>query len=465
MRASAGGEKADMPPTASGGLPEGVRQALWFQICNSASFCLVIGTPMVLFFKSLGASAVVLGIVQGLPALLTVLQIPAARFVEQVGYRAFVLRGWGVRSLFILFLALLAVWPVGMEAMTRMALALFFLFGYNFARGISSCGWLPWITQLVPEGVRGRYISLDQMCGFSAIVVTSLISGWIMEQWKGLMGFAVVFFISFVGAVASLYFLRRIPDVPVSEAAGRGSAAPVPWAALWGHGPFRRIVLYNMAVLFSWAGGGLVVVPFLRDVQGISDGAFMHLNALWGIIFIGVIYGLGRWVDRTGSRPMLVHSAGWQVIHYGGWGAIAAGWLPFTWWTVIFQQLSWAVCFALFSLANVRLLMATVPAMGRSHFFAIHSVLTSLVAGCAPLVWGGVIDGLLRWGLPGEGGSWTAYSVVYGLVLLCVAWSSWLLRGIEEPAAISAEELFRKFFIETPVHGLGRLFQRKGWPQ
>jgi hypothetical protein len=446
------------------GLPEGIHYAFLFQVFNSASFCLVIGMPMLLYFKSLGASATVLGIVQGMPALLVILQIPAARFVEQVGYRSFVLRGWAVRSAFILLVAAVAVLPGPMDAMTRAAVTLFLLFCYNVSRGISTCGWLPWITQLVPERVRGRYVSLDQTCGFSAIVVTSVVAGLFLDRFPGNQGFAVVFLASFLAALGSLHYLKRIPDVPVSAEARSRSQEPVPWRAIWGYKPFQNIVLYNIVVLLAWAGGGVVVVPFLRDTYGVSDAMFMHLTAAWGLVYIGAVYVLGKWVDRTGSRPMLVHSTLWQILHFGGWGAMAAGLVPFAWWSVGLQQVSWAICFALFSLANTRLLMATVPTMGRSHFFAIHSVLTSLVAGFAPLGWGLVIDGLKGWSASTGAVQWHSFSVVYAGVLLCVATSLVMLRRIAEPEAMPADDFFNEFFIKTPARALSRLFLRRILP-
>jgi hypothetical protein len=60
---------------------------------------------MILYAKSLGASATVLGLIAGMMPLLVVFQIPAASHVNRVGYRRFVLAGWSTRVLFIFFIA------------------------------------------------------------------------------------------------------------------------------------------------------------------------------------------------------------------------------------------------------------------------------------------------------------------------------------------------------------------------
>src|SRR5277367_2917298 len=100
-------------------MPHGVLNAYAFQVFNTMSFTIVLATPMILYFKRLGASATVLGIVLALPQLLNILQIPAARFVESMGYRAFVLRGWTLRAAFILAMAGVAALPEKFNSLTR----------------------------------------------------------------------------------------------------------------------------------------------------------------------------------------------------------------------------------------------------------------------------------------------------------------------------------------------------------
>jgi len=59
------------------------------------------------------------------------------------------------RCAFILGMAGVAMLPDKINALTRIALLLFLLFAFNVSRGISFCGFLPWITQWIPEEVRG----------------------------------------------------------------------------------------------------------------------------------------------------------------------------------------------------------------------------------------------------------------------------------------------------------------------
>src|SRR5688500_11573862 len=98
---------------------------------------------MILYAKSLGASATVLGIIAGMWPLLVIFQIPAAQHISRVGYKRFVYAGWGVRVCFIFAMALVPLAGKFLSAMNQLALLLVLLFGFNLSRGISSAGWLP----------------------------------------------------------------------------------------------------------------------------------------------------------------------------------------------------------------------------------------------------------------------------------------------------------------------------------
>src|SRR5205823_9734987 len=138
--------------------PPGLHNAFLFSGFNALSYQLVLSSPMVLYAKTLGASATVLGIIAGMMPLLVIFQIPAASYIPRLGFKRFVYAGWGTRVLFIFAMALVPLTGGFLDARNRLALMLVLLFCFNLSRGISSCAWLPWITALVPSTLRGRYL-------------------------------------------------------------------------------------------------------------------------------------------------------------------------------------------------------------------------------------------------------------------------------------------------------------------
>ena len=59
--------------------PVGLKNAYLFATFNALSFQIVLGSPMILYAKGLGASATVLGIIAGMMPMLVIFQIPAAQ--------------------------------------------------------------------------------------------------------------------------------------------------------------------------------------------------------------------------------------------------------------------------------------------------------------------------------------------------------------------------------------------------
>ncbi len=412
-----------------------------------------------LYFKKLGASATVLGVIAALGALMNIFQIPAARFVERIGYRTFVLRGWISRSFMIGGVALVVSLPLPVDESTRQILVLFLLFLFNIARGISLSGYLPWISAIVPESVRGRFLSMDQAASQSALLLTVALSAVYLQWTERASAFGALFAASLILAGMSLIYLKRIPDAPVSPAAKEGGEE-VPWRAMLQHGPFLKLVIFHSMMMLALSGGGLIFSPFARDQLGCSDSKFMILHLIWGSIFVLTSLATGKMLDRVGSRPVLGLSALIFGIHWLGWGAVAAHLLPFQWGIIFFQQATAGVGLALYNSAHMRLLMGTVPAMGRSHFFALFSVAASLVAGLAPLGWGLLTDAM-RSVKFGTGVEVNRFVILYVTMTLILIPAMVALRRIEEARASTTEELLRELVLETPWRSITRWWNRR----
>ena len=440
-------------------MPAGIGNAYAFQVFNTVSYSIVLGMPMILFFKHLGASATILGIVIALPSLLNVLQIPAAPLVDKVGYRTFVLRGWAARTFIILGMAAVAFLPGKIDHMTQIALLLFLLFAYNASRGFSVCGWFPWVTQLIPESLRGRYLARDQMSGALALLGTMAGTALFVKHASGSVAFGWMFVVGFLGGMLSLWFLVRMPDAPVPPQSR--SAGPVPWKAMLLHPPFYRLLLFNIVILIALAGTGVCWVPLLRDRYGFQDWQFLGMMALYSAGAAATLWGFGALADRVGSKPLLGASGIIIVVHLTLWGAVAAGVIAPTFWVILLLQGSSALGVALLTLPNTRLMMAVVPEMGRSHFFALFSVVTSLIAGVFPVLWGIVVDSLTGWKYQTGPIEWNQFSICYALVTVIYLIAQIFRARLLEPQAMPTDVFLHELLVKTPSRALSRLFTRR----
>src|SRR6266536_4955260 len=118
--------KSAVEPKVS--FPPGLHNAFLFAAFNALSFQIVLSSPMVLYAKTLGASATVLGIFTGMMPLLVIFQIPAASYIPRLGFKRVVYAGWGTRVLFIFGMALMPLTHGFLNSETRLALLLMLLF-------------------------------------------------------------------------------------------------------------------------------------------------------------------------------------------------------------------------------------------------------------------------------------------------------------------------------------------------
>ncbi len=437
-------------------LPPGLNNMFGFQVFNSLSFQIILSSPMLLYAKSLGASATVLGLITGMMPLLVICQIPAAKHVARIGYRRFIFTGWGTRVLFIFMLAVVPL--MGGQWLSdsrRLGLVLLVLFGFNLVRGISSAAWLPWITALIPDAVRGRYLTREAAFGnlgsFGAFLLAAIYLG---QQPLGKIEshrFAVLFAFSAVMGAISLAFLRRIPEPPVPEEEIRGSREPVPWKTIIGFEPFRKLLVVNAVIALAIGGLGTFVVDFLKTDGALSEGRILLVTAMTFIGGLSSLWVIGSRLDRFGSRPVIQFALAGFFLVLLGWVLIAARVLPMRLELMFVLHFLMGLCGALFGMGMTRLAMAIVPVMGRSHFFALYSVLGSVTLGVSPVLWGGVIDLLKPLRMTWLGAEWNAFSIAFAAMSVGGLVTLGFCRRLVEPQAARVEDLLRDLFQQPLV--------------
>ncbi|MDE3066179.1 MAG: MFS transporter [Verrucomicrobiota bacterium] len=446
-------------PASAAAFPPGMHHAWLFSLFNGLSFQIVLGSPMILYAKTLHASATVLGIIAGMMPLLVIFQIPAVNYINRVGYKRFVLSGWGTRTVFIFGMALAPLTAGFLNATTRLALMLMLLFGFNLVRGISSCAWLPWITHLVPDTLRGKYVSRDagmsNLGSFLTVLIAATCLGQAPKPWQ----FSVIFAFSAAMGWVSLVFLNRVPDAPIPEEI-RKSRHPVPWLAMLRHPPFQKLL--RAVVSWSVAYGGMTafVVAFLKTAAGMSDGKILFVTSVTFLGGLSSLWFLGPRLDHLGSRPVLLFSFIVWLAILAGWIAVAGGAVSAGLPLVLALEFLMGLFAALVGMAANRLAMAVIPPMGRNHFFALYSVFANVTLGLAPVGWGLLIDAVGEHQAKWLGLAWNRYTVFFAAAALAFFITLLMARRLDEPEAVSMETLLTRLLVESPQR-----FWLRFWPR
>lgn len=438
--------------------PAGLHNAYLFATFNALSFQAILGSPMVLYAKSLGASATVLGIISGMMPLLVISQIPAANHIPRFGYKRFVLGGWSARVGFIFLIALIPLLASLIAVQSMLALILFLLFLFNISRGISSCAWLPWITTLVPPSIRGRFLANEQACIGLASCLAFVLAALILGPQPSAGRFSLVFLMSGLMGAISLKYLKRIPDVPVPEEP-KSSRQSVPWGAIITYRPFTRLLLLNFGWAAAYGGISTFTVAFLKVETALGDSAILLYSS---VFFLGGLLSLTfrNHLDRFGSKPTFSFVCVLWLVLTTGWTLLAGKFLDVEAGSVLALQFMMGMGAALFAMANTRLAMNISPAMGRTHFFALYSVVINLTLGLSPVLWGLFIDILSKVRAEAGGLELNRYSMFFIGSAICFIVTFVLTFRLEEPRAGKFEDLLREVLLEQPSRMVVRLWHR-----
>jgi MFS family permease len=439
-------------------VPPQATNSFRFSLFNAVNFQITLGAPMVLYAKSLGGSATTIGIVAALAPLMAVLQLPTAYFIPKVGYKGFVLFGWSARALLLFALAVLPLLAF-LPPRVQVELMLTCLFLFNVVRGISTGAWLPWLTALVPPNARSAFLRLDQLhmqCGgMLAIAISTLVLWSGGRPWE----FAVLFAISGLAGMLSLYYVRKIPDVQIDEQA-RSSGQPVPWLEILRYPPFSKLLIFN--VVYNWVVGGLAafVIAFLEGKAGYSAGQVLGVSLAAAIGAFGCVPFFGLVLERTGSKPILTLA---MILYLAGivvWLLITSGIVRADYLFVGFNYLIVGIAGGLFSIANTRIAMDTMPVLGRNHFFSLFTVFASLSLGLAPIFWGVFLDVLGKNEFSIGVFQVNRFSIYFVLLSLLGIVTFFLAQPLVEKKGKSFDTAVRDVVILARLKLYGRFFNR-----
>ena len=433
-----------------------MRYGYQFGFFNAINFQIATGTPLILFAKSLGASATVLGILASLLPLFTFLQIPAAGYLPRFGYRKFMLLGWGLRTIMVFALAGIPL-LLFVDAPTKVALILFLLVIFSVLRGISAGVWWPWITELLPKEQRGNYLSGEQLSvhggSLAALGVSALTLQFLPDPYR----YSAIFFLSAFAGVISLYSLKNMPDVLLAGSL-KQSSHPVPWRAIIGFLPFRKLLLFGG--LWSVATSSLITftVAFTRESLHYNESNIVYLSLF---VFLGALTTLpftARFINKIGVKGALYLTTFFTGCVALGWLTLAAGVWHGNWWTVALLNFGFGMATANFAVANASVVMGIFPVMGRNHFFALYTVTTSLITALAPIFFGILIDALRR--VSSQWGAWAInpYSIYFfiSIALLVITCLTVSILKTHEIGDLN----HRDFTILANLRRFGRLLHR-----
>jgi MFS family permease len=284
------------------------RCGLAFSFTNALTWMIALGAPMVLLAEFLGASPFEVGLMYSFVFLLLPLQVMASALLPYFGFRKQFLFGWGTRSVFLAVPFIVALLAPKEPSPLLLKCYIVSVFFYCFFRSIGTCALLPWLLEILPSRIRGRYFGMDTLVVGLAGAITLLLSSILFSLLEPYNGFRVLFGMSLLTAAASFWFVSKLPEgsrpvvVPLSRFIRRGPEL------CFRPSHFRRFLGYQSL----YAVAGYAFVPFsiyyLKTSLLYSHSYILLLTALQFLGMFGMSYIVRDWMDRIGAKPFFILS-------------------------------------------------------------------------------------------------------------------------------------------------------------
>jgi MFS family permease len=389
------------------GMQASILEASFFTIWAGA----VTGNYLMATALYRGASGVALGVLGGLAPLATMLQLISAPLVlGRNDQRTVIANLSGLQRFSAAAAGLIALWLMPSPAAVWVFVALH-VFAWA-CMAPATVLWQGYMTDLVPERMRGGFFSRRHIWGQLAGISAVLLYGVLLERLPGARGFAVLSACALVAAALNYGAWTLHPDLPPGDARPREGFWATIRVPLSRPGPHRVASLYFAA----WAFAQGLAVPFfpvaLVRMLDLSLGTVSLLATTAAIASILSARAWGRWLDRAGQGDVLSLATGVLAVVPALLLAARIGGLPVL-----------AVAYLLFGAGSVgyglsyqTLNMRLAPKEGRGAYFAFFAAMGGITGFLTPVVAGPFTDRYL------------STLLVAATVLSLLLWAAWQVR-------------------------------------
>lgn len=351
------------------------------------------GVFMPAFALTLGANNFYIGALAAVPFFANLSQLVGAYFVENYPGRKklSIVTSSVSRVLWApaIILALLG-WQDD-QTTTRGILLVLLILAYGLL-AISGVAWLSWMTDLVPESIRGRYFGLRNSLVSIATVLTTFAGGWFLDAQHGSRtAFGILFSVASLAGLACMILLIKQPEPP--------KIFSPPHKNFFRHylepfkqPNFRRLLRFSVIWQFAfYFASPFFVVYMLTELNvGYSLAAFYTvLHSIFEFLGMRV---WGHVSDRTGNKPIVTIAA----VVYGA--------LPWVWLATFKNSFGLYVMipvlhaaggffWAAYNLCSTNLMFRLAGRERNSIYFGASAACNGLAA-CAGSLLGGAVG---RW--------------------------------------------------------------------
>ncbi|MBI3916691.1 MAG: MFS transporter [Betaproteobacteria bacterium] len=359
--------------SATHAIPRGVWMLGLVSLFMDISSELIHSLLPVFMVTSLGASALMVGVVEGVAeATALIVKVFSGTLSDYIGKRkGLTVLGYGLGALAkpLFALALSVPWVFAARFMDRIG------------KGIRGAPRDALIADLTPPSIRGAAYGLRQSLDSVGAFAGPLLAVVLMLAWAG--DFRIVFWFAVIPAVIAVVILILGVHEPAGTGAGVRRGSPIAWRTL---GELGAAYWWIVAVgaVFTLARFSEAFLILRAQRLGLADSYAPLVLVVMNVVFAASAYPLGRLADRASHEALL--AAGLVVLVIADVVLAYASGLP----AVALGVMLWGLHMGMTQGLLATMVAAAAPAHLRGTAFGFFN----LMSGIALLV-ASVLAGLL----------------------------------------------------------------------
>jgi HEAT repeat protein/MFS family permease len=424
------------------------------------------------FALFLGCSLFWLGALGGIPAFAGLVQLFSSFLAQRYGERKALIAWFSMigRILWIPMLLIPFVLPRSLWVGAFLLLAL----ASSLCSNVAAPLWTAWITDVVPEGSRGRYFGQRNMYSGWVGLVVPILGGYFLDAatkrhtGSEPMAFGVLFLTASVFALGSFGLILKSPDVPEVKARTEGQAAESAlsyYKAPFADRNFQRVMAFFAAMVVGQSIAGQFFTVYQLKYLHLDYTSYQLLTAVATLASLTSMPLWGYLADKYGNKPVLMIACALVLIPPLLWiltvpDGIAGLWVysgahglrvSVTKLIIIVLNLFAGLGWAGVGLTQFNLMIGSAPAEKRTVYVSAIAAISGLTGGMAPLIGGALMVAFGHLSFPEHGYIRTNYHLLF-LIATLMRGSAMLLVGrIEEQGSRRTGYVLKQLKASKPI--------------
>jgi len=339
--------------------------------------------------KILNAKAEQIGFLAALPMFANLIQLLGSYIIEKTGKKKMLCYICAVASRALWVLIIMLPLKIFAPLQDVRVWVLVVVIGISSLLGsLSGVGWLAWMSDLVPENIRGTYFGKRNMIASIFGMIAILAGGKFITFWEtkysevNPYGFISLFIIGLAAGAIGALFLSRIPEAEMESKAKEAEFELSGFFKPLKDKNFLALILFVSAWIFAIQLAGPFYGVYMINTLKID---FTNISIFGAIATFATLFMMKTWgpiSDKLGNKPIIIVSGLVLVVVPFIWVLALPGkyYIP-----VLLAHILSGGFTAGAGLSQFNILLKLSPKKGRSVYLASFAAITGFVGAIAPI--------------------------------------------------------------------------------